>query len=163
MVYLRKILITTDMSQFSLAALEYALSLGLIYNSRLFLLHVLDGVALHRGIASPPEPPGKNAVDDVRHELEEFVRQKVGTDKKLIPVVRTGVAAEEIRRFAEEEGVDLIVIATHGRTGLKHMVLGSVAEKVVRLSPVPVLTVKPPRLQESIIRDEDIEKELHLR
>jgi hypothetical protein len=59
--------------------------------------------------------------------------------------------------------VDLIVMATHGRTGVKHALMGSVAEKVVRISTVPVLTVKPFPIRESVLRDEDVENELHLR
>jgi nucleotide-binding universal stress UspA family protein len=74
-----------------------------------------------------------------------------------------GSPADEIRRFAEAERVDLVVMATHGRTGLEHIVMGSVAERVVRLCTMPVLTVKPARLRESIIRNEDIERQLHLR
>jgi nucleotide-binding universal stress UspA family protein len=69
----------------------------------------------------------------------------------------------EIRKFAEEEGVDLVVIATHGRTGLKHIVMGSVAERTVRHSSIPVLTVKPHPLRETILKNEDVERDLHLR
>ena len=54
-------------------------------------------------------------------------------------------------------------MATHGRTGVKHVLMGSVAEKVVRLSAVPVLTVKPLPIRESLLREEDVENELHLR
>ena len=72
-------------------------------------------------------------------------------------------AAAMILRYADEEGVDMIVMATHGRAGLRHAVLGSVAEKVVRLSHVPVLAVKPRPVRENLLRNEDIEKDLHLR
>ncbi|MCK5572484.1 MAG: universal stress protein, partial [Bacteroidetes bacterium] len=93
----------------------------------------------------------------------EFVQQHLNPDLKLTRVIRSGPPAEQIKRFAEEVGIDLIVMATHGRTGFHHIVMGSVAEKVVRLSGVPVLTVKPRPLRESILRDEDVETELHLR
>jgi len=63
-------------------------------------------------------------------------------------VVRRGFAYEEIMRFVDEEEIDLIVMATHGRTGLPHIIMGSVAERVVRHSPVPVLTIKPLKVQE---------------
>jgi len=78
-------------------------------------------------------------------------------------VVRSGVAEKEILRFAEEERIDLVVMATHGWTGLRHMLMGSVAEKVVRYSPIPVLTVKPKPAREEIVRRDDVELELHLK
>jgi glycine betaine transporter len=149
-VYLKKILVTTDLSQYSLEALEYAQSFGLLYASRIFLLHV-DEHGHHRG------------EDQAIAALAEFVARNVDPDLKLVQIVRSGHPASEIRRFSQEENVDLIVMATHGRTGVKHAVMGSVAERVVRLSAVPVLTVKPLPVRESILRDEDIENELHLR
>jgi len=158
MVFLKKILVTTDLSDFSLAAMEYATSFGTLYTSRLYLLYVLDGREGHHGKEGPP----KNE-EEARKNLEEFVHANVPADTRITLVVKKGVAAQEIRRFAEEEGIDLIVIATHGRTGLRHMLLGSVAERIVRYSGIPVLTVKPHPFRESILQEEDVEKELHLR
>ena len=150
MVYLKKILVTTDLSQFSLEALAYAQSFGLLYASRIFLLHV-DEHTHHR------------SDDQALAALAEFVARNVDPDIKLTQVVRSGHPASEIRKFSQEENVDLIVMATHGRTGVKHALMGSVAEKVVRLSAVPVLAVKPLPVRESLLRDEDVENELHLR
>ena len=150
MVYLKKILVTTDLSQYSLEALQYAQSFSLLYASRIMLLYV-DEHAHGKG--------GENAVAS----LAEFVARNVDPDVRLQQVVRTGHAAEEITRFSRQENVDLIVMATHGWTGVKHALLGSVAEKVVRYSAVPVMTVKPLPVREGLLRDEDIENELHLR
>ena len=148
MVYLKNILVTTDLSRHSLAAMEHAASFGLLYASKIFLLYVVD---------SP------KAVEGAEEALAEFVGRHLGPDLHLSQAVRSGSPAEEIKRFAEEESVDLIAMATHGRTGLQHVLLGSVAEKVVRLSSVPVLTIKPRPLRDSILNDEDIETELHIR
>jgi nucleotide-binding universal stress UspA family protein len=153
MMYLRKILVTTDLSEYSLAAMEYASSFGLLYSSNLFLLHVVDHREGHHG----------RTEEEARKALDNFVEKRISRDINLVPVVRFGNPALEIRKFAEEEGMDLVVMATHGRTGLRHIVMGSVAEKVVRQSNVPVLTVKPHPLRESILQNEDVEKELHLR
>ena len=165
MVYLRKILVTTDLSDFSLAAIEYAASFGLLYSARLYLLHVVDKVpatfSLH-GLDPDATPISQNLEAQHTRMLEEFVAKKLGADMKLTLIVRSGTPSDEIQHFAEEEGIDLIVMATHGRTGLRHIVLGSVTEKVVRLSTVPVLTVKPQPSQENILQSEDIESELHL-
>lgn len=167
MVYLRKILIPTDLSEFSLAAMGLASSLGLLYAAKLYMLHVLEhgGPGLKRygrERDADTNGPQHRAEATAAEELENFVTQKIGPGAKLHLVVRSGSASETIRRFAEEEGVDLIVMATHGRTGLRHMMMGSVAEKVVRMSQVPVLTVKPLPLREVMLGSEDIETELHL-
>ena len=153
MVYLRKILVTTDLSEYSLAAMEYASSFGLLYSSTLYFLHVVDSKEGHHF----------RTEEEAHRALNEFIEKNISSDIKLVPVVRFGHPADEIRKFAEREGVDLVVIATHGRTGLRHIVMGSVAEKTVRYSIIPVLSVKPHSLRESILREEDVEKELHLR
>lgn len=152
MMYLRKILITTDLSEYSLAALEYAVSFGLLYSSTLYLLHVMDS-----------KEGDRHTEETARKALDAFILKHVTPDVSLVPVIRQGHPSFEIRKFAEQEGVDLIVIATHGRTGLRHIVMGSVAERTVRHSNIPVLSVKPQPLRESILRNEDVEKELHLR
>jgi nucleotide-binding universal stress UspA family protein len=148
MVYLKNILVTTDLSRYSLCGMEHALSFGLLYASKITLLHVVDS------------PKGIKAGEEA---LADFAERNLSQERTVVQAVRSGSPAEVIKRFAEEEGVDLIVMATHGRTGLHHILLGSVAEKVVRLSKVPVLTIKPGPLRDSILRDEDIETELHIR
>lgn len=156
MVSLRKILMTTDLSVYSLAALPYMKALAFTGDRKLFLLYVAE-------ITSIQGRGHHRTLDEARTALEEFAGREVSPELGMRMVVRTGSAAEEIKRFAEDEGADLVVMATHGRTGLRHMVLGSVAEKVVRISSVPVLTVKPAALRDSILKNEDVENELHLR
>jgi nucleotide-binding universal stress UspA family protein len=167
MINLRKILVTTDLSEFSLAAMEYAASLGLLFTSKLYLLYVAEDAplvlpALH-GLDTDVQGLENQSPRDPSHDLERFVRLHLNPDWKVIPVVRNGNPSDEITRFAMEEGIDLIVMATHGRTGLQHVLLGSIAERIVRTSSVPVLTVKPQPVREPIINNEDIESELHLR
>ncbi len=165
-IYLKKILVATDMSEYSLAAVDYASTFGLFYSSKLYMLYVaerppliptIDGGDLFVGVHHPKTEEAAWA------ELEDFVANRVHSNVKITPIVRVGSPAHEIVRFAEESTVDLIVMATHGRTGLSHIVMGSVAEKVVRLSSIPVLTVKPGPLRESILDGADVETELHLR
>jgi universal stress protein A len=165
MVYLKKIVVATDLSDYSLAAIEYAASFRLLYTSELFLVHILDIIPptlspYKTALAKSPDYSSQLA--DGRRQLQEFIATKINPDIAITPVVRSGSPAEEIKRFAEEEGADLIVMATHGRTGLKHMLMGSVAEKVVRISTVPVLTVKPRGIRDGLLKAEDIERELHL-
>lgn len=166
MITLKRILVPTDLSEQSLAALEYALSFSVLYDARLFLLHVADAippVVPVQGRDHETDPFRRRGEQEALRALRLFMERRIGEDSRLMPVVRLGVPADEIKRFAEEERVDLVVMTTHGRTGLHHIVMGSVAERVVRLSSVPVLTVKPSQVRESLIRNEDIESELHLR
>lgn len=166
MVYLRKILVTTDLSEHSLAAMDHAASFGLLYASDLYLLYVVEhGHAPkgHHGGGDGKEEERAALLEDARRSLADFIEKNLSPDVRVIPVVRVGHPAREITKFADEEGVDLIVIATHGRTGLKHILMGSVAEKTVRFSRVPVLSVKPLPMREAIIDEEDVVQELHLR
>ncbi len=166
MIYLKKILITTDLSEHSFAGFEHGLSFGLLYGAKVYVLYVVARTApmlvLH-GVEGDIELQSAQNVEAGVKKLNSFISEHLGTDRKVIPVVRSGIAEEEIIRFAEEEHVDLIVLATHGWTGMRHIFMGSVAGKLVRHSTIPVLTVKPAPMQDEIVRDEDVEKELHLR
>ncbi len=155
MILLRKILVTTDLSDFSLAAFEYASTASIFFNAEIFLLYVYGN----------REPRGHThyTEEEALKALKEFAQSSVSSGLDVHTVVRCGAPAEEIIRYAQQEGADLIVIATHGRTGLRHMMMGSVAEKIVRLSSIPVLSVKPGPFRDRILKDEDIENELHLR
>jgi nucleotide-binding universal stress UspA family protein len=167
MVNLRKILITTDMSEHSLAAVDLAVSLRLLYDATLYILYVQEdlapiGLALHT-LYVDGDVYRKRSEAEAKVALDEFVDRHFSPHGRPVPVVRTGDPTTEINLFAEGEGVDLVVMATHGRAGVGHALMGSIAEKVVRTSRVPVLTVKPAPMQPELIREEDIERELHLR
>jgi nucleotide-binding universal stress UspA family protein len=164
MVYLQKILVTTDLSEFSLAAMDYAATLGLLYSSDLSMLYVAEPPGLKSPKAGRSgDGTQQKALEDGAQLLAKFVEKNVNPDTNVRQLVRLGNPASEICRFVAEEHIDLVVMATHGRTGLKHVLMGSVAEKVVRMSPAPVLTVKPRVVRERLIAAEDIEHELHIR
>ena len=124
--------------------------IGLEMVAELYLVHVLEPI--------PPAPapafPGVAAFDLTGYEKElevaakkhllELVDKHISKETKTHTIVACGDAAGEIVRIAEEEKVNLIVISTHGRTGWKRLVFGSIAEKVVRMAPIPVLTVPQP-------------------
>lgn len=166
MINLKKILITTDLSEHSVAAFDHGFSLGLLYASKVYVLHVVESSSplfrIH-GLELGTHTEGLYDEETAAARLDQFITRHVGTERKVVPVIRSGVPEVEIIRFAEDEGIDLIVLATHGWTGLRHILMGSVAEKVVRGSTVPVLTVKPIPMREEIVSKEDVEKELHLR
>jgi len=160
MIFLKKILVTTDLSPYSLAAVEYAASFGTLYASRLYLLLVIDKKEGHHVREANLHFRTER---EAQEALEEFAKTNLPPELRMHLIVRPGAPTEGILRFAEEEWIDLIVMATHGHTGLRHMMMGNVTEKVVRHSHVPVLTVKPRPLRENDFKDEDVEQELHLR
>jgi nucleotide-binding universal stress UspA family protein len=141
-----RILVPVDFSPQSDAALEYAIDLARRLDGRIVLAHVFSVPAFAFPDASIPMPAQtvvevQNASRTQLAKLEERVRQAgVGVSSCLLE----GAPFVEIVRAARGEQADLIVMGTHGRSGLRHALLGSVAEKVVRKAPCPVLVVRPP-------------------
>ena len=134
----RKILCPVDFDPNSLLALRLATELAQEHKATLHLLHV---------VAMPPGPevalPFGKMETTARTKLERLARQKVNGKVRYEVDVLMGDPGVEILQAAKRQAADLIVMATHGRKGLRHLVLGSVAEHVVREAPCPVLTVKP--------------------
>ena len=148
MLTLHKVLVPTDFSESSAAALDHAHALCRRFGSKLVLMHVVETTGFTNIVSSS----GYAAVipdlfDEIlacaRGQLESLVTEK---DRQAFPVETilrvTGRPAREIVRVATDEHVDLIVMGTQGRRGLSHLVLGSVAEEVVRTARCPVLTLK---------------------
>jgi nucleotide-binding universal stress UspA family protein len=143
---IHKILVPTDFSAHSKEAQAWAAELARRYEASLTLVHVYQPIsyALPEGYVLPSanllaelEVSLGHALDDSKAALEASSGLRVDT------ALMQGVPFAEIIRFAREGSYDLIVLSTHGRSGLRHVLLGSVAEKVVRKAPCPVLTVRP--------------------
>jgi universal stress protein A len=148
----RKILCPTDFSEPSYAALKDAGELAGHFAAELLVIHVMPPVPVPYPYPEPPVYPGfdvalyqQEMTLFSQNALKEVVAQKVSPQVRPLTAVVIGDAAQEIIRMAEQEQVDLIVIATHGQSGWRHFVFGSVAEKVVRLAPCPVLTIRAPQ------------------
>jgi nucleotide-binding universal stress UspA family protein len=145
MLPIQRILCPTDFSGPACTGVRTASELAGHFGAELLLVNVIPVV--------PPLPPDPNYVfkipeyerylhADAEKQLRKVREEMVAKNVKVRTMVGHGSAAEEIVRISKAEGVDLIVISTHGSTGLEHWVFGSVAEKVVRLSERPVLTVR---------------------
>ena len=144
-VALNKILCPYDFSECSKHALKFAIEFATAYKAKLYLLHTFDIRAYNYsepiyGISVPI----KDAVITIKKELENSIPEKIKDELRVETLVIPGVPFYEIIKFANENGIDLIVMGTHGRTGIAHILLGSVAEKVVRKATCPVLTVRHP-------------------
>jgi nucleotide-binding universal stress UspA family protein len=147
MISLKKVLVPTDFSACSDAAVRYARALCEAFDAELHLLHVVQDPYTQPWAAEAfPTPLGEMLEQwqqQARDRLATLVPEKETSRARMATVV--GSPFLEIVRYAEEQQIDLIVIGTHGRGPIGHMLLGSVAEKVVRKSPCPVLTVRQPQ------------------
>jgi nucleotide-binding universal stress UspA family protein len=144
MIEIQRILVPTDFSEYSQHAVKYAVALAQSFKAKLYVVHVWDqSIAVgptetfHTEIWVEAEKSEKERLNQVTQRL-----RTEGIDAE--PVFVSGTAYIEIVKTAKELDVDLITLATHGRTGLSHLVFGSTAEKIIRLAPCPVLVVKHP-------------------
>ena len=149
MIEIRSILAPTDFSAHSERAVRYACGLAERLGAELHLLHVLSEI-LPAGpdpLLMPVMPPEyyEENEERARETLGRLLQPAWGSPRSVVTAVRWGSPVEAIVAYAVDLKVDLIVIATHGRTGLSHVLLGSVAERIVREAPCPVLTIRSDR------------------
>jgi universal stress protein A len=146
---IKKVLIPTDFSKLSAAAIEYAKIFAAKFEARVYLVHVVDMAPLIGPGGGSSLTMSHEIEKDATKELKHFAAKHLGALKKLELIICEGDPRLEIVKLVEREKIDLIVMATHGRTGLAHVILGSVAERIVQNSPVPVVLVKPAQLAKS--------------
>jgi universal stress protein A len=143
---IRRILAPTDFSELSKQGLQSALELAEAFGAKLLLLYVVEPppypvegiVPSHLG-ATMLDDLERQATNDLPQMLSETQASKMDVARRVV----VGIPYRKIVDVAEEEKIDLIVMTTHGRTGLSHLMMGSVAEKIVRTAPCPVLTIRP--------------------
>ena len=136
---IRHILAPTDFSEHATQAVTTAFELAQTFGAKLSPLHVIEVPVYAIEVALPLEALER----DARRELALLPPEATAVHVDVTPLVDMGVPSQKIVETATAEQVDLMVMATHGRTGLSHLLLGSVAERVVRLAPCPVLTIRP--------------------
>ena len=139
-----KILAPTDLSELSAVGMEYALELARGWGAEVTVYHVANAAELANYKAYSME----DLLDKHRKSLDQFLNDHFAELLPLVEVrqkVEVGSPATNILEEAESEGSDLIVMSTHGRTGLAHMLMGSVTEQVVRNASCPVFSVHPPQ------------------
>jgi len=139
---LKRIVVTTDFSEQSKKAIPYAVAFARKFEASLVLLYVVPGhlpaELSHIGIVLEE----RRLLKEAHERLPRFRQAELDPKLRVETLVLNGGPANEICRMAETQGADLIVIATHGHTGLKHFMVGSVTENVVRHAPCPVLVVR---------------------
>ncbi|RME80277.1 MAG: universal stress protein [Planctomycetota bacterium] len=141
--FLQKILAPTDFSETSQKGLEYALKMAKFHEAELILLYVVEPL-----VTNPLMGHAVQMAAEIEAEMEEQGKIKLEEVSKewnydkLRLIVRRGSSYQVILDVAQEENIDLIVIGTHGRSGISHFLLGSTAEKVIRKANCPVLTIR---------------------
>lgn len=147
MANFQRILLASDFSETSACAVEHAVLMAKTFGAALHVLHVVENEipAIMDGLAYLPQ----NYFEEIeRQSAEQLERVISREDRDKLPVtlaMRRGASFLEIIRYAREQKMDLIVLGTHGRGALAHVLLGNVAEKVVRKAPCAVLTVRHPQ------------------
>ncbi len=145
---IKKILVPIDFSDYSKSALRYSAQFAKLFQSELILVYVVEPILY------PPDfsmgqisLPAVNVLEfdkQAKDELEKLVKAEFNEDLQVRYVVKSGKPFVQIIETAREEDVDLIIISTHGHSGVEHILFGSTAEKVVRKAPCPVLTLREP-------------------
>ncbi len=157
---INKILVPIDFSDYSKSALKYAVNFAKLFEAELLLIYVVEPV-----IYPPDFSMGQIAIPTVttefderaKEELNKLSRTEIPQEIKVSTIIKTGKPFVEIIDTAVESDVDLIIIATHGHSGVEHILFGSTAEKVVRKAPCPVLTLREP--VKGFLFKEEIKKE----
>lgn len=142
-----KIIFATDFSEVSEFAFDYAYTLAKKFNGKLIIMHVINEPVDLRGFYVP-----HISFDSLEHEITEaaekmmkkFCATKIQDYSNYESLIVSGIPYEEIIRKAEEEDAALVVLGTHGRAGIDHLLFGSTAERVVRRARCAVMTVRPP-------------------
>jgi nucleotide-binding universal stress UspA family protein len=138
----RNILVPIDFSDASLNALRHAKQLALTHGAQITLLHAVEEVVYPSAYGiEPANLPGPQVIDRVEENLADLARTEIGYEHVVVQA-NLGYAPSTILDYTQEHEVDLITIATHGRSGLERMLLGSVTERVVRRAPAPAFVVK---------------------
>ncbi len=146
MFNVKNILLPTDFSKLSLSAAQYAVDLANQYGAKIHLLHVIEKtppiLTIH-SLDLSEEKIIKSIEDDARESLNKTLAKLSGGGAEILTVLKKGLDYDEIVNYSQENSIDVIVIATHGRTGVLHTLIGSVAEKVIRYAKCPVLVITP--------------------
>jgi universal stress protein A len=141
--HIGKILVPVDFSEHSQKALRYALAFATQFDAEVTLVHIVEQMVYPGDWMYPPLAVTDFATEKREQMIERLSALDAGSGVKTQHIVRLGRAWQEVVEIAREQKIDMIILATHGYTGLKHVLLGSVAEKIVRHAPCPVLSVRP--------------------
>lgn len=145
MSHYKQLLVAVDFSDTSIKALQVARDIGTRLNSRLNIVHFVPMRITNMGMEGGVnyiEEMHQSELEEARVKLDGFVKDHTSADDEVEQHLCSGEPATEVNAKATELGADMIIIGTHGRTGLKHLLIGSVAESILKAADVPVLCVR---------------------
>jgi nucleotide-binding universal stress UspA family protein len=150
MIEIKKILFPLDLTENSSKILPYVLSVSEKYDSMIYLLHAVQDLNKW-GKLYIPHPSmdvfQNEAIEGAKKAMDKLCEEQLQSCPNFQKILVSGDPAEEILRAVGSEGIDLVIMGTHGRKGLEHTVFGSVAENVVKKSPVPVMVINPYKIK----------------
>lgn len=148
MLSYKKILLTTDFSDYSKVAIPHAVAIARQYDAELIVLHVLEPLLTPVDFAWGPmalsEDWEEQRTEHSQQYLDKWISEQLPSELKTTAILAHGTPIREILHTVTGHNIDMIIMATHGQSGLTHALFGSTTEKVIRRSPVPVLSVKRP-------------------
>lgn len=150
MVEVKKILYPCDLTQNSTKILPYVLSMAEKYGSTIYLIHVVQDLSEWGGFFIPHisfDVLQKEAVQAAEKALDKVCEEQLESCPNFQKRLVVGDPASEILKEVEAEGIDMVIMGTHGTKGLEHTVFGSVADKVVRKAHVPVMVINPHKVK----------------
>jgi nucleotide-binding universal stress UspA family protein len=159
MVEIRKILVPVDFSEVAPILAKWAKGFAKQLNAKIILTYVLEDLSTYEGIFVDLKTLTElenTLYEGAKKSMEDFLKEHFSDFPNVEPVLEKGDVVETILRVAQEKGADLIVIGTHGRKGLDRILFGSVAEGVVKNSPIPVVTLNPYRAGFLKVEEEEV-------
>lgn len=144
---IKKVLVPIDFSDYSKGALNYSINFIKCFNAEITLIYVIEPVIYPPDFSATQisiPPTDFEITKNAEESLKQFINKEIPADIKVKSVIKTGKPFVEIVETASEENIDLIIISSHGRSGVEKILFGSTAEKVVRKAPCPVLTLRAP-------------------
>lgn len=143
---IKKILVPVDFSENSTKLLQHAVGMAGESGASIVVVYVVEGIEKYAGLSIPHMSLAeveKELVQSAKNKMELFLEENMEPTVAHKSIVLNGDIVDEINKFAASEGVDMIIMGTHGYKGLEKVLFGSVAEKVVKTAPCPVLTFNP--------------------
>jgi nucleotide-binding universal stress UspA family protein len=148
MVKIERILFPTDFSSTAEHALQYALSLASLHKAKLYVMHVIvtpDSPVMFGEEGESISPPSSEKMEaDAKKAAQQLIPEQYTKELEIENIIVRGTPLKAILECAKSHNIELLIMASHGRKGISHMLMGSLAEKVVQMAPCPVLTIKHP-------------------
>ncbi|MCH7974208.1 MAG: universal stress protein [Bacteroidetes bacterium] len=144
---IKKVLVPIDFSDYSKDALNYSINFNKCFNAELILIYVIEPVIYPTDFSATQisiPPTDVEITKNAEASLKQLINKEIPLDIKINAIIKIGKPFVEIVETATEENIDLIIISSHGHSGIEKILFGSTAEKVVRKAPCPVLTLRTP-------------------